>query len=196
MWKRRRGGRETHHARGGTASTEDVYYAHHSPALVFMERGKDTLLSAGNILSNSTDDLFLSNQIVGNDQFLIDWEDQICKYFSNIIKGHSSGSYWLASFSVASSNTNQWHFLKFFFHNFVLSKLRGIRGFLLARMGYSHCNLLLEFTFVLDVLLRDAGVRKEDFLRFVTLNWSTIFLFQTEIPVVEDVPALNPRVEE
>ena len=64
---------------------------------------------------------------------------------------------------MASSNTNQWHFLKCM-HNFALSELRGIRGFLLSRTGYSHCNLLLEFTFVLDVLLRDAGVRKEDFL--------------------------------
>lgn len=72
----------------------------------------------------------------------------------------------MASFSVASSNTNQWHFLKCM-HNFVLSELRGIRGFLLSRMGYSHCNVLPEFTFVLDVLLRDAGVRMEDFLRFV-----------------------------
>ena len=68
-----------------------VYYAHHSPALIFMEGGKDTLLSAGNILSNSTDDLFLSIQIVSNDQFLIDGEDQICKHFSNIINAHSSG---------------------------------------------------------------------------------------------------------
>lgn len=70
---------------------------------------------------------------------------------------------WLASFSMASSNTNQWHFLKCM-HNFVLSELRGIRGFLLSRMGYSHCNVLPECTFVLDVLLRDAGVRMEDFL--------------------------------